>query len=75
MDLELIQRVLSDAPEAGWHDPDLLGWKLPNGLVLCAECSGRIMTRGFDLPDASTPLWRDREFLAAKCAGCGKEVI
>jgi len=74
MNQDLIKKILEDAPEPGRSNPDLAGWKLPNGLVLCAECSGRIMMRGFNLPNASTPLWRDRKFPITKCVGCGKEV-
>ena len=74
MNRELIQRILADAPGPGYSHPDRAGWRLPNGLCLCARCAGRIMARGHQIPSDSVPLWRDLEIPEVRCAGCGGEV-
>ncbi len=66
--LEYLQRAIEHAPQdPGRLAPDLIGWKTPAGLCLCARCAGRIMARGYQLPRNATPLWDKAEITCVLC--------
>jgi len=71
--VDLLRRFVEHAPLAASIPPaadDLLGWRVPPGLYVCATCAGRIMARGCSLPDGSAPHWRDSGGAAGACCCC-----
>ena len=56
--IQYLKSAIEHAPQnPGQLAPNLIGWKTPDDVYVCAKCAGRIMARGCRLPSESEPIW------------------
>lgn len=68
--IETLRRFIEHAPASAATHPNLVGWWTPDNVYVCASCAGRIMARGCNLPQHSTPVWKDQNRVPGDCCCC-----